>query len=156
MEVSLVIGIVGCGSSACPSPSANLGQILFVGIYQSQGVIGNTLNTFENFSFVVPSDISGQASIQVQHGFLTTLPVSLFTSFLTGLFIHSATKGPVAIPGVEYTSVAVQVGTAPSAYNIHPSADSSKCVGILGGVYADGTAVDMYVHYCSSNLLHLN
>lgn len=127
-----------------------------MGIYKSQGVIGNTLNTFENFSFVVPSEISGQASIQVQHGFLTTLPVSLFTSFLTGLFTHSAAKGFVSIPGVEYASVAIQVGSAPSAYKIHPSSDSTKCVGILGGVYADGTAVDMYVHYSSSNLLHLN
>ncbi|KAF8874246.1 carbohydrate-binding module family 13 protein, partial [Gymnopilus junonius] len=28
--------------------------------------------------------------------------------------------------------------------NIHPNFDNSKCVGILGGTYADGTAVDMF------------
>lgn len=77
MEVSLVIGIVACGSSACPAPSADLGEILFIGKYQSQGQLGNTLNTFENFTFVVPSDISGKASIQVQHVFLLTPPVSV-------------------------------------------------------------------------------
>lgn len=76
-EVSLVIGIVPCPASGCPAPSANLGEILFIGQYKSQGQIGNTLNTFENFTFVVPSDISGAASIQVQHATLTTLPVRL-------------------------------------------------------------------------------
>lgn len=29
-------------------------------------------------------------------------------------------------------------------YNIHPSAASSKCVGIQGGTYADGSPVDIY------------
>ena len=84
VEVSLVIGIVSCGSSACPAPSADLGEILFIGKYQSQGVIGNTLNSFENFTFVVPSDISGQASIQVQHVFLLTPPVSVLRIFGSG------------------------------------------------------------------------
>ena len=84
MEVSLVIGIVACGSSGCPAPSADLGEILFIGKYQSQGVIGNTLNSFENFTFVVPSDISGQASIQVQHVFLLTPPVSVVQIFGSG------------------------------------------------------------------------
>jgi hypothetical protein len=78
MEVSLVIGIVACGTSACPAPSTDLGKILFVGKYQSQGEVGNMLNSFENFTFVVPSDISGKASIQVQHVFVLTPPVSLF------------------------------------------------------------------------------
>jgi len=86
-EVSLVIGIVACGSSACPAASADLGEILFIGKYQSHGLIGNTLNSFENFSFVVPSDISGSASIQAQHVFLTTPPGH-------------------AIPSVDYESVA--------------------------------------------------
>jgi hypothetical protein len=78
LEVSLVIGIIACGTSACPAPSADLGEIIFVGKYQSQGEVGNTLNSFENFTFVVPSDISGKASIQVQHIFVLTPPVSLF------------------------------------------------------------------------------
>jgi len=124
-EVSLVIGIVACGST-CPAASADLGEILFVGKYQSQGVIGNTLNQFENFSFVVPSDISGSASIQAQHVFLLTPPRH-------------------AIPNVEYESVAVQVSSGSSgSLNIHPNGNNAKCVGILGGTYADGTAVDIY------------
>jgi hypothetical protein len=53
-----------------------MGEILFIGRYQSQGAIDNDINTFENFTFAVPSDISGPVSIQVQHAFLTTLPVS--------------------------------------------------------------------------------
>jgi len=90
-EVGLVIGIVACRSSTtCPAASADLGEILFIGKYQSQGLIGNTLNSFENFSVVVPSDISGPASIQAQHVFVTTPPGH-------------------AIPTVDYESVAVQV-----------------------------------------------
>ncbi|KDR77722.1 hypothetical protein GALMADRAFT_65876 [Galerina marginata CBS 339.88] len=30
------------------------------------------------------------------------------------------------------------------AFNIHPNGDNTKCIGIVGGVYADGTAVDIY------------
>jgi len=144
-EISLVIGIVACGSSGCPAPSADLGEILFVGKYQSQGSFPNTLNSFENFTLVVPSDISGQASIQVQHVFVTTPPVSLFCK-LSNWVIHSASKGH-ALPGIEYTSVKVQVGSgsSSSALNIHPNGDNSKCVGILGGTYANGAALDMYV-----------
>jgi hypothetical protein len=126
-EVSLVIGLVPCGTSACPSPASNLGEILFIGKYQSQGEIGNTLNSFQNFTFVVPSDISGAAAIQVQRSFLTTLP------------------GPEAVPGVQYAAVTVNVGASGSSgLNIHPNGDNIKCVGILGGTYADGTAVDIY------------
>jgi hypothetical protein len=108
-------------------------------------LIGNTLNSFENFSFVVPSDISGLASIQAQHVFLTTPPVSLFFEF--SIYVIDSAKGH-AIPSVDYESVAVQVSSGPSSsesLNIHPNGDNTKCVGILGGTYADGTAVDMYV-----------
>lgn len=77
MDVSLVIGIAPCGTSGCPAPSANLGEILFIGQYKSEGVIESMLNTFENFTFVVPSDISGAASIQVQRTGLITLIVRL-------------------------------------------------------------------------------
>ncbi|KDR68876.1 hypothetical protein GALMADRAFT_272265 [Galerina marginata CBS 339.88] len=127
-EVSLVIGIVGCGTSPCPAPSADLGEILFIGKYQSQGEFGTTLNTFENFTFTVPNDISGKASIQAQRVSVLTPPG------------HS-------LPVIEYTSVAVQVGSAPppsSSINIHPNGDNSKCVGILGGTYANGTPVDIF------------
>ena len=50
-----------------------------------------------------------------------------------------------AIPTVEYKSVAVEVSSGSSALNIHPNGDNTKCVGILGGAFADGTPVDMYV-----------
>jgi len=125
-EVSLVIGIVACGSSGCPKASADLGEILFIGKFQSQGLIGNTLNQFENFNFVVPSDISGPASIQAQHVFINTPPGH-------------------AIPTVDYESVAVQVSSGSSgSLNIHPNGNNAKCVGILGGTYADGTPVDIF------------
>jgi hypothetical protein len=32
-----------------------------------------------------------------------------------------------------------------SSMNIHPKGDYSKCVGMLGGTYTDGKALDMYV-----------
>jgi hypothetical protein len=105
VEVSLVIGIVACGST-CPAASADLGEILFIGKFQSQGEIGNTLNSFENISIVVPSDISGSASIQTQHVFLLTPPVSLF--FELSIYVIDSTKAH-AIPNVEFESVAVQV-----------------------------------------------
>jgi hypothetical protein len=58
---------------------------------------------------------------------------------------HSSAKGH-ALPGIEYTSVGVQVlRGAQFSVNIHPNGDNSKCVGILGGTYANGTPVDMYV-----------
>jgi hypothetical protein len=76
VEVSLVIGIVDCPSSSCPAASADLGDILFIGRYQSQNVIDNSLKSFENFSVVVPAGLSGSASFQAQHNFLVTPPVS--------------------------------------------------------------------------------
>ncbi|KDR70767.1 hypothetical protein GALMADRAFT_254409 [Galerina marginata CBS 339.88] len=126
-EVSLVIGVVGCGSSPCPAPSADLGEILFIGKFVGQGVIPNTLTQFANFSVTVPSDISGQASIHVQDLSLTTPPGHSF-------------------PNIAYTSLPVQVGSGPSSSvsTIHPNGDNTKCVGILGGTYADGTAVDIF------------
>ena len=51
-----------------------------------------------------------------------------------------------AIPNVEYQSVEVQVSSGSSgSLNIHPNGNNGKCVGILGGTYANGKAVDMYV-----------
>jgi len=125
-EISLIIGIVAC-PSGCPAPSADLGEVLFVGKYQSQGTIGNTLNSFQNFSLTVPSDISGPASIQIQHNFLLTPPQH-------------------ALPNVEYNSLPIQIGSgsSSSSLNIHPNGDNTKCVDIVGGVFADGTAVDIY------------
>lgn len=78
MEVSLVIGILGCPSSPCPPASTDLGNTLFIGKFQSQGVIDGTLKSFQNFTFTVPAGLSGSASFQAQHNFLLTPPVSLF------------------------------------------------------------------------------
>ncbi|KAF8874248.1 hypothetical protein CPB84DRAFT_1853662 [Gymnopilus junonius] len=60
LEVSLVIGIVACGTSACPPPSSNLGEVLLIGQYKAQGSFsGAFLTEFENFTFTVPNGISG-------------------------------------------------------------------------------------------------
>jgi len=124
-EVSLIIGIVPCGTSGCPAPSADMGLILFIGQYKMQSE--NSVETFESFTFVVPGDMAGPASIQVQHNFLTTLP------------------GPDSEPGVEYASLAVNVASlASGTLTIHPNGNTNKCVGILGGTYANGTAVDIF------------
>ena len=97
MEVSLVIGIVDCpsSSSSCPAASADLGDILFIGKFQSQGVIDNSLKSFENFTFVVPAGLSGLASFQAQHNFLVTPPVSSVSQLEAVRFgyIDSAPKG---------------------------------------------------------------
>ena len=143
-EVSLVIGIVACGSSACPAPSADLGEILFIGKFQPQGTTGNGLSQYENFNFVIPSDISGSALIQAQHVYVTTPPVSLI--FELSIYPIDFAKGH-ALPTVDYESVAVQVSSGSSvsgSLTIHPNGNNAKCVGILGGTYAEGTAVDMY------------
>ncbi|KAF8874388.1 ricin B lectin domain-containing protein [Gymnopilus junonius] len=128
-EVSLVIGIVACGTSPCPVPSSDLGEVLLIGKYEAKGSSGE-FDTFENFTFTVPNDISGAASIQAQLVTLTTPPG------------HSQ-------PNIAYDSVKVQVGSGSSgsgssSLNIHPNFDNSKCVGILGGTYADGNAVDIF------------
>ncbi|KAF8896883.1 hypothetical protein CPB84DRAFT_1681953 [Gymnopilus junonius] len=48
----------------------------------------------------------------------------------------------MSILSTSATNGALLIST--SSLNIHPSGDNSKCVGILGGTYADGTAVDIY------------
>ena len=110
MEVSLVIGIVNCPLSPCPPPSADLGDILFIGKFKSQGVIGNTLKSFENFTFPVPANFTGSASFQAQHNFLLTPPVSLFYK-LSNLVMLTLLKKNQAIPTVEYQSLAVKVSS---------------------------------------------
>ena len=108
MEVSLVIGIVNCPLSPCPPPSADLGDILFIGKFKSQGVIGNTLKSFENFTFTIPANFTGAASFQAQHNFLVTPPVSLFNKLSEFRYIDSTPQNH-AIPTVEYQSLAVKV-----------------------------------------------
>ena len=140
--------MVACGTSACPDPSKDLGEVLFIGKYDSQGAF-DQFDSFENFTLTVPSDISGAASIQVQHSALLTPPVSFPVKRLDWR-IDSAGKGH-AQPTISYTSTPVQVGSGSStpsgSLNIHPNGDNSKCVGILGGTYANGSPVDMYVAF---------
>jgi hypothetical protein len=127
-EVALVIGILGCGTSACAAASADLGENPLITKFQSQGLINNTLITFANYSLPVPSDISGAASIQVMRVSLSTPPGH-------------------ANPGFQFLNVSVQVGSGSSGsstLNIHPNGDNTKCVGTLGGTYADGTPVDIF------------
>ena len=50
------------------------------------------------------------------------------------------------VPSIDYSSVQVTLKSpVSSAFNIHPNGDSAKCIGIFGGAYVDGSAVDMYV-----------
>ena len=50
------------------------------------------------------------------------------------------------VPTIEYSSVRVTLRSPGlPALNIHPNGDNAKCIGIFGGVYANGRAVDMYV-----------
>ena len=72
-----------------------------------------------------------------------SLPVYFHSYYIA----HGNVKGDVSEPFVSYASVQVNVGTSSpsdSTLNIHPTNDANKCVGIKGGVYADGTAVDVY------------
>ena len=48
-----------------------------------------------------------------------------------------------AFAAPSYTAELAARAGAPTIYNIHPTVDGSKCVGIAGGVYANGTQVDM-------------
>ncbi|PPQ70184.1 hypothetical protein CVT26_014460 [Gymnopilus dilepis] len=83
-EIDYYIGIVTCTNSGCPSPSSgNLGDILFLGLYQPQGIIGNPPfpPTYQNFTLSVPSDIpAGKAAIQVQKVVFIASPVSYLLS----------------------------------------------------------------------------
>lgn len=129
----------------CPATSADLSEILFIGKYR---FIGNTLNTFENFSFVNLSDIIWPSfNPSTERLFIHTTSKSCFSGFQS-MFIIDPVKGH-AVLTVNCDSVAVQVIQASSgsseSFNIHPSSDSTRCVGILGGLYTDCTAVDMYV-----------
>ncbi|PPQ70682.1 hypothetical protein CVT26_014621 [Gymnopilus dilepis] len=77
-EVDYFVGIISCGSSACPSPSVNLGNLLFIGPYQPQGIIGSPPfpHTFQNLSLTVPPNLpTGAAALQVQRVIFAASPV---------------------------------------------------------------------------------
>lgn len=50
-----------------------------------------------------------------------------------------AAASAFAAPTIELSARA----GAPTIYNIHPDGDRTKCVGIVGGIYANGSQVDM-------------
>jgi len=50
------------------------------------------------------------------------------------------------VPTIDYSRVFVFLKSPElMAFNIHPNGDTTKCIGIFGGVYANGRAVDMCV-----------
>ena len=54
-------------------------------------------------------------------------------------FVALVAASAFAAPTIELSAHA----GGPTVYNIHPSIDSTKCVGIDGGVYANSSLVDM-------------
>jgi len=131
VDVGIAIGIVGCsgGSAGCPDPSKDMGTTLFAGPFNPQVHQQGSLDAFENFTVFIPGSLSGTASIQVGRFYLNTIM-----------------NQPTA-PVLEFTEAVVNVGSAPppsSAFTIHPNGDNTKCVGILGGLYANGTNVDIF------------
>lgn len=65
--------------------------------------------------------------------------------------MNAIEQGDVSEPAVEYASLPINIGTSGSTgpsspvLNIHPTSNAAKCVGIKGGIYANGTPVDVYV-----------
>ena len=49
----------------------------------------------------------------------------------------------VAAPTTDSSQSLVARAGAPIAEPIHPAADINKCVGLVGGIFANGTLVDM-------------
>ena len=142
VEVNLVIGIVACAE--CPPPQNDMGVTIFSGIFSPQGSDDNTLMSYEKFYPVIPGDMSGSAAIQVAHTYLFSTGVSLF--FKLSIYVIDSAKSRVTATMTDYATVTVQISPGSSvSFNIHPSSDKNKCVDIRGGIYADGTPVDMYV-----------
>ncbi len=65
--------------------------------------------------------------------------LSSFGMFKSIAFVALVAASAFAAPTIELSARS----GVPNMYNIHPSVDSTKCVGIDGGVYADGSLVDM-------------
>jgi len=131
-EVALAIGMKDCGSSSCPPASTDLGDVMYIGQFSSQGYVlvnssGDSAK-YENFTLTVPVDVSGSASIQVMHVYLFVVDAAVRQAY----------------PGIEYANASVTVAPQPTTFVINPTSDSQLCVGVLGGVYANGSAVDVY------------
>jgi hypothetical protein len=65
----------------------------------------------------------------------------MFSTFIAvAVSVSFAIAAPTSI--AETAPLVARAGGPPFT-NIHPVLDGSKCVGIQGGVYGNGTAVDM-------------
>ena len=66
-----------------------------------------------------------------------------YTYIAIAISVSLAIAAPASIP--ELAPLAARAGGPglTPLTNIHPSIDGSKCVGIKGGIKANGTAVDM-------------
>ena len=85
-----------------------MGQTLFTGVFNGQGVIQGTLTLFENFTFEVPSDFpAGKASFQAWNVVLSTPPVSV--GFVCIMRSMADVGKDHAYPGNEYANVSVEV-----------------------------------------------
>ncbi|KAJ7587582.1 hypothetical protein C8J56DRAFT_942148 [Mycena floridula] len=87
--LGLAIGLLSCPTTTCAAPSADLGEPLFTGVFEGQGILPNTLTSFENFTLTVPSDFPvGKASFQAWRTALLTPPGhSLLESEFAGLSV---------------------------------------------------------------------
>jgi len=126
-EVGLAIGLVNCPTSPCPTPAEEMGRVLYAGSFNPQlhEIPGEP---YQNFSVYIPTvaegDSTGTAQIQVAR-------------------LHLIGAGPSPI--LELNNVTVSIKAVPTApFTVHPVAGNSKCVGIVGGVYANGSQVDIY------------
>jgi hypothetical protein len=108
VEVSLVIGIIDCPSSSCPAASANLGDILFIGKFQSQGVIDNFIRLHLCCSrWLVRLGFLPLAS-SAQLFSHSTSKFCFYKIRITKVILTLLQKGQ-AIPTVEYQFVAVEL-----------------------------------------------
>lgn len=126
-EVGIAIGLVNCPTSPCPPPSSQMGRILYTGPFNPllHEIPGKA---YQNFSVYIPTvaegDETGTAQIQVAR-------------------LHLIGAGPS--PVLELNNVSITIEAVPTApFTVHPVADESKCVGIVGGVYANGSQVDIF------------
>jgi len=131
LDVAVSIGISGCapGAAGCPDPSKDAGRyILYTGPYSPSIHDSGSLDAYQNFTVFIPSEISGVSTIQVGRYWLETV------------------SNQPTIPNIDYihSIVTVQAPSGAGSYYIHPNGDSAKCVGILGGAYTNGAAVDIY------------
>ncbi|GKZ69930.1 hypothetical protein AnigIFM50267_005167 [Aspergillus niger] len=84
-EIGIAIGIESCsGSSGCPDPDSEIGNLLYSGPYDPQS--NGPPDPYENFTITVP-DVTGPAQIGVVRPFL----VGLSYEFVVGSAVTNVT-----------------------------------------------------------------